>query len=219
MLRVEVCRLGNVYGPRQDPSGEAGVVPIFCSRVLAGKRPIIYGDGRQTRDYVYVGDAVAAFLAAADCGKPGTWNIGTGREVSVLELAGIIGRVSGRPVEPEFSPPRPGELEPALSRQLARRDSAGAPPPRSPTAQAVYRWIGKRTTARVMTSRARWPIGYSWMPGPAQATAGAGAFPASIRPRGVWCMRAPIRLRLRAAKLASAWKAATEAHALMGHWV
>ena len=86
-----VLRFANVYGPRQDPSGESGVVPIFCSRLLAGDQPTIYGDGSQTRDYVYVGDAVAAFLAAADRGRPGTWNIGSGREVSVLELARVIG--------------------------------------------------------------------------------------------------------------------------------
>ena len=69
-----VLRFANVYGPRQDPAGEAGVVAIFCSRVLAGKRPIIYGDGTQTRDYVYVGDVVTAFLAAADAAgrAPGT---------------------------------------------------------------------------------------------------------------------------------------------------
>src|SRR6266581_766542 len=79
-------RLANVYGPRQDPTGEAGVVPIFCAQVLAGRQPTIYGDGTQTRDYVYVGDAVAAFLAAADAGRPGTWNIGTGAETSVLDL-------------------------------------------------------------------------------------------------------------------------------------
>ena len=76
--RHAVLRLANVYGPRQDPTGESGVVPIFCARVLAGERPVIYGDGTQTRDYVYVGDVVAAFLAAADRGRPGTWNIGTG---------------------------------------------------------------------------------------------------------------------------------------------
>src|ERR1700722_7700737 len=73
-----VLRLANVYGPRQDPAGESGVVPIFCSQVLAGRRPTIYGDGTQTRDYVYVGDVVGAFLAAADSRRPGTWNIGTG---------------------------------------------------------------------------------------------------------------------------------------------
>ncbi len=106
-----VLRLANVYGPRQDPGGEAGVVPIFCAQVLAGRRPTIFGDGTQTRDYVYVGDTVSAFLAAADLRRPGTWNIGTGSEVSVLELAGVIGAVTGQPVRTTFAPQRPGELQ------------------------------------------------------------------------------------------------------------
>jgi UDP-glucose 4-epimerase len=106
-----VLRLANVYGPRQDPAGEAGVVPIFCAQVLAGKRPTIFGDGTQTRDYVYVGDVVRAFLAAADQRRPGTWNIGSGAEVSVLELAEVIGKATGREVDPIFAPARPGELQ------------------------------------------------------------------------------------------------------------
>jgi len=89
--RHSILRLANVYGPRQDPSGESGVIPIFCGCVLAGQDVPIYGDGTQTRDYVYVGDTVSAFLAAADAGRPGTWNIGTGVEVSVLDIVAIIG--------------------------------------------------------------------------------------------------------------------------------
>src|SRR5579859_3111826 len=106
-----VLRLANVYGPRQDPTGEAGVVPIFCSQVLSGRRPTVFGDGTQTRDYVYVADVVGAFLAAADHRRPGTWNIGTGAEVSVLELARVIGNVTGRAVEHTLAPARPGELQ------------------------------------------------------------------------------------------------------------
>jgi UDP-glucose 4-epimerase len=138
-----VLRFANVYGPRQDPTGESGVVPIFCSRVLAGERPTIYGDGRQTRDYVYVGDAVAAFLAAADQGRPGTWNIGTGREVSVLDLAGVIGAAAGRPVEPLFAPARPGELQrSALAAERAARDLGWRPVTSlSAGVRAVYEWI------------------------------------------------------------------------------
>jgi UDP-glucose 4-epimerase len=118
-----VLRLANVYGPRQDPSGEAGVVPIFCSQVLSGSRPTIFGDGTQTRDYVYVGDAVGAFLAAADQRRPGTWNIGTGAEVSVLDLAAVIGEATGRTVEYKLAPARPGELQrSALAVGLARAD-------------------------------------------------------------------------------------------------
>ena len=77
--RHSILRLANVYGPRQDPGGDAGVIPIFCGCVHAGDDLPLYGDGSQTRDYVYVGDAVSAFLAAADAGRPGTWNIGTWR--------------------------------------------------------------------------------------------------------------------------------------------
>jgi UDP-glucose 4-epimerase len=138
-----VLRFANVYGPRQDPAGESGVVPIFCSQVLAGRRPTIYGDGTQTRDYVYVGDAVAAFLAAADRGRPGTWNIGTGREVSVLDLAQVIARVAGVPVDPMFAPDRPGELQrSALAVERAARDLGWRPvTPLETGVGAVYRWI------------------------------------------------------------------------------
>jgi UDP-glucose 4-epimerase len=106
-----VLRLANVYGPRQDPTGEAGVVPIFCSQILSGDPPTVFGDGTQTRDYVYVGDIVGAFLAAADQRRPGTWNIGTGAEVSVLDMAQVIGEVTGRAVDHKLAPARPGELE------------------------------------------------------------------------------------------------------------
>jgi UDP-glucose 4-epimerase len=141
--RHAVLRFANVYGPRQDPAGEAGVVAIFCSRVLASQQPTIYGDGTQTRDYVYVGDAVAAFLAAADSGRPGIWNIGTGAEVSVLDLAAIIGEAAGRPVEPDFAPQRPGELQrSALAVERAKRDLGWS----SVTSlgdgvRSVYQWI------------------------------------------------------------------------------
>src|SRR6266487_3588978 len=138
-----VLRLANVYGPRQDPTGEAGVVPIFCSKALAGQRPTIFGDGTQTRDYVYVGDAVAAFLAAADRFRSGTWNIGTATEVSVLELADVIAAVTGRPMDPEFAPPRPGELQrSSLAVERARQDlgwTAGKE--LADGVAAVCRWI------------------------------------------------------------------------------
>ncbi len=151
--RHAVLRLANVYGPRQDPSGEAGVVPIFCSRVLAGKRPIIYGDGKQTRDYVYVGDVVTAFLAAADSGRPGTWNIGTATETTVLDLAAVIGEAAGRSVEPEFAPERPGELpRSAIAAELARRDLGWSPATSlADGVRAVYRWIEAGTPSRART--------------------------------------------------------------------
>jgi UDP-glucose 4-epimerase len=104
-------RYGNVYGPRQDVHGEAGVVAIFCGRVVDGARPTVYGDGAQTRDWVDVSDVVAANLLAAESELIGAVNIGTGRETSVLDLLEALGEVSDRPlVAPEFAPERPGEV-------------------------------------------------------------------------------------------------------------
>jgi UDP-glucose 4-epimerase len=104
-------RLGNVYGPRQDPLGEAGVVAIFCGALLTGRTPRVFGDGHQTRDYVYVDDIVAAFIAAAAADATGTYNVGTGVETSVLELGKLIGEACDRPFEPEMAPPRAGEVQ------------------------------------------------------------------------------------------------------------
>ena len=103
-------RYANVYGPRQDPHGEAGVVAIFFGRLAAGEPPRIFGDGRQTRDYVYVEDVVRATLAAHEQ-RAGVFNVGTGRETSVLDLFAACRRVSGVELEPVFAPPREGELE------------------------------------------------------------------------------------------------------------
>jgi UDP-glucose 4-epimerase len=102
-------RFGNVYGPRQDPHGEAGVVAIFFGRIANGQELHIFGDGRQTRDYVFVADVVAATLAAAS-GREGVYNVGTGTETSVLELAEGCKRASGVDAEIVFDPPRLGEL-------------------------------------------------------------------------------------------------------------
>jgi UDP-glucose 4-epimerase len=104
-------RLGNVYGPRQDPLGEAGVIAIFCGRLRAGERPTVFGDGRQTRDYIYVGDVVAAALAAAGSEANGPINVGTGRETDVLELARLLGELEGVEFEPELAPARTGEVQ------------------------------------------------------------------------------------------------------------
>ncbi len=110
-LSTAALRLGNVYGPRQDPLGEAGVVAIFCGALLEGRTPRVFGDGDQTRDYVYVADIVEAMLAAGDSSVVGTFNIGTGVETSVLELGGMIADACDRPFEPEMAPPRPGEVQ------------------------------------------------------------------------------------------------------------
>jgi len=126
--RHAVLRLANVYGPRQDPAGEAGVIAVFCAKVLAGEAPLIYGDGAQTRDYVYVGDVVRGFLAAVDSGRPGTWNIGTGTEVTVLDLVTIIAGIAGKPVTPLFAAGRPGEvLRSAVAADRAARDLGWRP--------------------------------------------------------------------------------------------
>ena len=138
-----VLRLANVYGPRQDPAGEAGVIAVFCASVVAGRVPTIYGDGTQTRDYVYVGDVVRAFIAAADAGPAGTWNIGTGIETSVLQLIDIIGGVAGRAIAPEFSAARPGELlRSAVAAGRAGQDLGWQPLTPLPIGMLnVYRWI------------------------------------------------------------------------------
>jgi UDP-glucose 4-epimerase len=105
-------RLGNVYGPRQDPLGEAGVIAIFCGKLRGRERPTVYGNGQQTRDYIYVGDVVAAALAAAESRASGPINIGTGLETDVLELAGRLAELDGgSDFRPEFAPPRAGEVQ------------------------------------------------------------------------------------------------------------
>jgi UDP-glucose 4-epimerase len=104
-------RLGNVYGPRQDPLGEAGVVAIFCGALLGGGTPLVFGDGRQTRDYIYVGDVVEAFIAAAAFEGGGSYNAGTGVETDVLELGALIGELAEREFGPEMKPPRAGEVQ------------------------------------------------------------------------------------------------------------
>ena len=103
-------RYGNVYGPRQDPHGEAGVVAIFLGRLAAGEAPQIFGDGRQTRDYVYAGDVARATLAAVEL-DGGVFNVGTGLETSVLELYELCRRVAGVEIDAEPAPPRLGELQ------------------------------------------------------------------------------------------------------------
>jgi UDP-glucose 4-epimerase len=118
-------RYGNVYGPRQDPHGEAGVVAIFCGRMLEGKPCTIYGDGKQTRDYVFVGDVVRANLAAASATSlvSGPINVGTGIESSVNDLYHTLGTVADVTRAPEYAPGRPGEqsrsvVSPARAAQL-----------------------------------------------------------------------------------------------------
>jgi UDP-glucose 4-epimerase len=107
-------RLGNVFGPRQDPMGEAGVIAIFCGKLRDGTRPTIYGDGTQTRDYVYVGDVVRAQLAAGQSSVTGEINVGTGRETSVLDIVGVMKDLepdAAAGFDPAFAEARLGEIE------------------------------------------------------------------------------------------------------------
>ncbi len=111
-LPTVTLRLGNVYGPRQDPLGEAGVIAIFCGKLQTGERPTVYGTGEQTRDYVFVGDVVGAALAALDHPEAGREiNVATGRESSVLDLLAALREFAGGDFEPELAPPRPGEID------------------------------------------------------------------------------------------------------------
>lgn len=107
--------LANVYGPRQTPEGEAGVVSIFTDALLAGRPTRVYGDGTQTRDYVYVLDVVDAFArAAGDAGSGRRLNVGTGAQTADRELHTLVAEAAGAPDDPEFAPPRLGDL-PAMS--------------------------------------------------------------------------------------------------------
>ena len=110
-LSTVSLRYGNVYGPRQDVHGEAGVVAIFCGHLVEGRAPVVFGDGRQTRDWVDVSDVVRANLLAAGSELTGPVNIGTGRETSVLDLLEVLGEVSDLPLaDSQFEPERPGEV-------------------------------------------------------------------------------------------------------------
>ena len=110
-LEFSALALANVYGPRQDPHGEAGVVAIFAGNLVAGRQCVIYGDGKQTRDYVFVDDVVDAFARAARRGDGLVLNIGTGKETSVLALYEIVARASASGLAPRMAAARPGELQ------------------------------------------------------------------------------------------------------------
>lgn len=112
-LPVVVLRYFNVYGPRQDPASPyAAAIPIFTSRLLAGRRPTVFGDGLQSRDFVFVEDVARANLRALDERVPGgeIFNVGSGRSVSVLELLETLNEALGTALEPEFAPPRAGDI-------------------------------------------------------------------------------------------------------------
>src|SRR5207247_3365235 len=105
-----ILRYANVYGPRQDPFGEAGAVAIFTRAMLDGKTPTIFGDGKQTRDFVYVEDVARANLLATDASTSGLANIGTGVETSVNDIARHLASITALPGDPLHSPPPPGPV-------------------------------------------------------------------------------------------------------------
>jgi UDP-glucose 4-epimerase len=141
-------RYGNVYGPRQDPHGEAGVVAIFCAAIREGRAPVIYGDGRQTRDWVEVSDVVAANLLAADSTLSGPVNIGHGQETSVLELLAALRAIGGRDGLPDarFAPERPGEVRRSCLDVGRARDGLGWVA-RVPLADGVRRLLASEIPA------------------------------------------------------------------------
>jgi UDP-glucose 4-epimerase len=121
-------RFFNVFGPRQDPSSPySGVISIFMARALEGTPPLIHGDGRQTRDFVYVGDVVRALIAAAEAPAAAgrVFNVGTGRAVAVLELWEAIAAFSGARSSPAHGPPRPGDVPHSVSAIDAAREALG----------------------------------------------------------------------------------------------
>jgi len=127
-LDYTVLALANVYGPRQDPHGEAGVVAIFANKFLSGERAVVYGDGSQTRDFVFVDDVVDAFVRGADKAGGQLLNIGTGVETSVSHLYEAMARLTGSAPAPQFAPARDGELaRSALDPGRAARSLGWAP--------------------------------------------------------------------------------------------
>jgi UDP-glucose 4-epimerase len=146
-LDVSCLRYANVYGERQNPHGEAGVVAIFFDRLLAGQIPTINGPGLQTRDYVHVSDVVRANLAA--CGRPGfhTYNVGTGIETDVNDLFAEIARSVGSDAKPEHGPAKPGEQQRSVVDGALGRRELGLPRPIS-LAEGLGRtavWFQERT--------------------------------------------------------------------------
>ena len=130
-LSSVALRFGNVYGPRQDPHGEAGVIAIFCGRLLEGSRPTVFGDGKQTRDYIYVGDLVEAIVAAGDSDVEGAINLGTEEESTVLDLIEALREAGGEQAngfEPEFKPARAGEVERSCLDVSRAREALGWTP-------------------------------------------------------------------------------------------
>lgn len=122
-----ILRYANVYGPWQDPSVDAGVVKIFIEKIFKGEKPVVYGDGTQTYDFIFVEDVVRANILALN-GKEGIYNIGTGTETSVNKLIEIISKTLGQEVKPEYASPRIGEIKRiSLDGEKAKKELGFAP--------------------------------------------------------------------------------------------
>ncbi len=123
-VRTVFLRYFNVFGPRQDPNSEyAAVIPKFITRLLAGEPPIIYGDGEQTRDFIFVGDVVRANILAMESSASGVFNIAGGRRISLNELAPLLSEITGIHHRPLYEPPRSGDVRDSLA-DIARARSA-----------------------------------------------------------------------------------------------
>jgi UDP-glucose 4-epimerase len=158
-LSTASLRFGNVYGPRQDPLGEAGVVAIFCGKLRDGGQPTVFGDGLQTRDYIYVEEVVNAALIASANEVTGPFNVGTGKESSVLDLVEVLGKL-GRELdiigeadsfEPQLAPARAGEvqrssLDPRRSREVLRFEARVA---LEEGMRRTLRWVVAEDAAQV----------------------------------------------------------------------
>ena len=130
-LEAVALRYFNVFGPRQDPRGPyAAVIPLFIQSLLAGRRPTIFGDGRQTRDFTYVASVVQANLLAADTSEAAgcVFNVGSGQAVSLLDLVAALNRILGTNVEPEFQPARTGDVRDSLADITLARQTLGYQP-------------------------------------------------------------------------------------------
>ena len=155
-LNATCLRYANVYGERQSPHGEAGVVAIFLDRLLAGTAPTINGDGLQTRDYVHVSDVVQANLAALELSGFHIYNVGTGIETNVVELYGEIARALGADVKAAHGPAKPGEQRRSVVDASRIRRDLGLPVPLSLATglQRTAEWFRERAETRAATQGA-----------------------------------------------------------------
>jgi len=162
-MDTAVVRYANVYGPRQDPHGEAGVVAIFCGRILDGRPLSVYGDGAQTRDYVFVGDVAEATVLAGTHSLPRperldarAFNVGTGIETSVTELARLLRRVARSDVGVEHLPKRPGEQQRSVV-SIAKAGSLLGWRPRASLEEGLsktFAWFAERHDGKSVNARA-----------------------------------------------------------------